>query len=59
MVLGIDKNIPMTVAPALKALVLNPYSQTKLAFLDLDVVVFAGLGLATSPLVGRLLCGHS
>jgi hypothetical protein len=48
----------MTVTPALVAFGINPCSQTKFAFLDLDLVFFADRGLATGPLVGGLLCGH-
>lgn len=47
----------MTVTPALVAFGINPCSQTKFAFLDFDVVVFAGFDLTTGPLVGGLFCG--
>ena len=46
----------MTVTPALVAFGINPCSQTKFAFLDFDVVVFAGFDLTTGPLVGGLFC---
>lgn len=49
----------MTVRPALVLFGINPCSQAKFAFLDFDVVFFADRDLATGPLVGGLLCGHS